>query len=173
MDSRRWSESEKVWMGFMRLSLRNNAKLVLTQWWINRLHSMRETINCWKSTTLHTDFLVVAQHPKSELGRLIVEFLRSNTIKNMHTQWTPLNEWLARRWSRLVHNTQWTQEKKLFTFSGHRTQDFISQVAATMRLRLHVNRDRLHGASCLHICTYIYIYARVCVCVGIYTQRKT
>ena len=68
--------------------------------------------------------LSVTQQPNSGLGRFIVEVSISHTIRHTRIpRRNPLKEWLPRRRSRYVHNTQQTQETNILSLTGVQTRD--------------------------------------------------
>ena len=85
---------------------------------------------------------LVAMQPK--IGSLIVEVLRSHTIRQTQTPGsTTLDEWSAHRRGRYLNNTQQTQESDIHALSDIRTRDPNNRVAADPRLWPHGHRDRL------------------------------
>jgi len=82
----------------------------------------------------------LAQHSKSELGRLIIEVTRSHTL----------------------FDTKRTQEMTVHALSGIRTGDPNNQAAADLRLRQHGNR------VCFILFTCCLLHTAVSSCQVIY-----
>ena len=82
---------------------------------ITTVRHCQEYYTAWRQVTLS----FVAQKPVHILGRLVVQVpyvTHSHTLGN-----TSLNDWLARRTGRYLHNMQQTRDKKNHALNGIRT----------------------------------------------------
>jgi len=102
--------------------------------------------------------LCTAQQPKSDLGRLVVEISRLDTIRYTIPGKTPLNECSVRRRGRYLYSTKQTQETKLHALSGVWTSDPSNRAATYPLFRRHGHRD---WADCTLQCQMTMVHTFV------------